>query len=53
MTVNAGIVVCAGTIAGFLGTRPSWILWQRRLTGTMLGLVAIVLAREVPERASI
>jgi threonine/homoserine/homoserine lactone efflux protein len=53
MTVNAGIVVCAGTIAGYLGTRPSWILWQRRLTGTMLGLVAIVLAREVPERASI
>ncbi len=53
MSVNAGIIVGAGSIARFLVTRPGWAAWQRRMTGTMLGLVTLLLAREVPERARI
>jgi threonine/homoserine/homoserine lactone efflux protein len=51
LTVNAAIVLAAGSIARFLSTRPAWTRWQRRFTGTMLGLVAILLAREVPKAA--
>lgn len=51
MTVNALIIVAAGSIAGFVRTRPTWATWQRRITGTMLGAVAVLLAREVPQRA--
>jgi threonine/homoserine/homoserine lactone efflux protein len=51
LAVNAGIIVAAGSIARFLATRASWAAWQRRMTGTMLGLVTVLLAREVPERA--
>jgi threonine/homoserine/homoserine lactone efflux protein len=53
MTVNALIIVAAGSIAGLVRTRPTWATWQRRITGTMLGAVAVLLAREVPERARI
>ena len=53
MTVNALIILAAGSIAGFIRTRPTWATWQRWLTGTMLGAVAVLLAREVPERAKI
>ena len=51
MTINALIVIAAGTIAAFLGGRPGWSIWQRRVTGTMLGGVALLLAREVPAHA--
>jgi threonine/homoserine/homoserine lactone efflux protein len=51
MIVNASIVLAAATVAGFLATRPSWITWQRRITGSLLGAVAILLAREVPKAA--
>ena len=51
LTINALIVIAAGTIAAFLGGRPGWSIWQRRVTGTMLGGVALLLAREVPARA--
>ena len=53
LTVNAMIVIAAGTIAIFLTRRPSWATWQRRVTGTLLGTVALVLAREVPDRAHV
>ena len=53
LTVNALIVVAAGTISAFLGQRPKWATWQRRVTGTLLGAVALLLAREVPDRAQI
>ncbi|HIE62396.1 MAG TPA: hypothetical protein EYQ02_12415 [Microbacterium sp.] len=49
--VNAAIVLAAGTIAGFIGTRPSWLKWQRRITGSLLAAVAVMLAREVPQAA--
>ena len=51
MAVNALIVISAGTIAGVLAARPRWMTLQRRVTGTMLGLVATLLAREVPRAA--
>lgn len=53
LVVNALIVLGAGTIAGFLAARPRWAAWQRRITGTMLGLVAVMVAREVPDRAHV
>ena len=41
LTVNALIVVMAGTIAGFLAGRPLWLAAQRWLMGTVLaGLAA-------------
>lgn len=53
MSVNALIVLAAGSIAVFLTRRPAWTVWQRRITGTMLGAVTLLLAREVPARARI
>jgi threonine/homoserine/homoserine lactone efflux protein len=53
LTVNALIVVAAGAIAGFIKHRPTWAAWQRRITGTLLGTVAVLLAREVPARARV
>jgi threonine/homoserine/homoserine lactone efflux protein len=53
MVVNATIVIAAGSIASVIASRPSWATWQRRITGTLLGAVAVMLAREVPARARI
>ncbi|OBF33746.1 lysine transporter LysE [Mycobacterium sp. ACS1612] len=53
MAVNALIVVAAGAIAGFIMRRPTWAVWQRRVTGTLLGMVAVLLAREVPASARV
>lgn len=41
LTVNAVIVLTAGTLAGFLGTRPSWLRVQRLIMGTALGAIAV------------
>jgi threonine/homoserine/homoserine lactone efflux protein len=51
--VNALIVLGAGSISAFLSGRPNWTKWQRRVTGSALGLVAVLLVREVPEKARI
>jgi threonine/homoserine/homoserine lactone efflux protein len=48
LLVNTGIVVSAGTIAGFLAERPRWMRWQRRVTGTLLGAVGVRLALDAP-----
>ncbi|GAA4676450.1 LysE family translocator [Frondihabitans cladoniiphilus] len=53
LTVNAVIVISAGSIARFLAERPRWARAQRRVTGTLLGLVALTLAREIPQRARV
>lgn len=53
LTVNALIVLAAGSIAGFIKHRPTWETWQRRITGALLGTVAVLLVREVPARARI
>jgi threonine/homoserine/homoserine lactone efflux protein len=44
--VNALIALAAGSIALFLGTRPSWLLVQRWLMGTVLAGLAMKMAFE-------
>ena len=44
LSVNGLIAMAAGSIAGFLGTRPAWLAMQRRLMGTMLAGLALRMA---------
>lgn len=44
ITVNSIIIVAAGAIAVFMKRRPSWIKWQRWVTGGLLGAVGVKLA---------
>ncbi|MCK1517600.1 LysE family translocator [Bradyrhizobium sp. 190] len=44
--VNAMIALAAGSIARFLGTRPSWLRVQRWLMGTVLAGLAVKMAFE-------
>lgn len=46
VSVNALIALAAGSIALFLGTRPSWLLVQRWLMGTVLAGLAVRMALE-------
>jgi len=43
-SVNALIVVMAGTISAFLAARPLWSRVQRWIMGTVLGLLAVRMA---------
>jgi threonine/homoserine/homoserine lactone efflux protein len=44
MIVNTLIILSAGAIAVFMKRRPSWIKWQRWVTGGLLGAIATKLA---------
>ena len=46
VSVNALIALAAGSIALFLGSRPSWLLLQRWLMGTVLAGLAVKMALE-------
>lgn len=46
LTVNALIVVFAGSLSAFLVARPTWLRIQRYLMGGVLGALAIRLAVE-------
>lgn len=46
LTVNALIVVFAGSLSAFLVARPTWLRIQRYLMGGVLGALAIRLATE-------
>ena len=46
MIVNAAIIFAAGAIAVFMKRRPSWIRWQRWVTGALLGAVGTKLAAD-------
>ena len=46
VTVNAIIAIAAGSIALFLGRRPTWLKVQRWLMGTVLAGLAIRMALE-------
>lgn len=46
VAVNAGIVLAAGTIAGFLAARPLWMRVQRWAMGTVLAALALSVLRE-------
>lgn len=41
VTVNSMIVMAAGSIAVFLKSRPSWLLFQRWIMGTVLAALAV------------
>jgi len=44
LSVNGLLAIVAGSVAGFLATRPTWLAVQRRLMGTMLAGLALRLA---------
>ena len=46
LSVNAIIACLAGSIAGFLNTRPRWLTIQRWCMGTVLGGLAVRMAVE-------
>jgi threonine/homoserine/homoserine lactone efflux protein len=46
VSVNAVIALTAGSIAGFLATRPTWLAVQRWLMGAVLGGLAVRIATE-------
>ena len=46
VSVNAMIAVAAGSVAAFLGSRPTWLRVQRWLMGTVLAALALRLASE-------
>jgi len=46
LSVNAAIIGAAGSIAGFLATRPRWVVVQRWFMGTVLGGLALKMATE-------
>jgi threonine/homoserine/homoserine lactone efflux protein len=46
ISINAIIALTAGSIAVFLGTRPTWLLIQRWLMGTVLAGLAMRIAFE-------
>ena len=46
LSVNAVIIAAAGSIAGFLATRPRWVAAQRWFMGTVLGGLALKMATE-------
>ena len=50
MTVNALIVVAAGTVAAFLTGRPLWMAVQRWLMGTVLAVLAVRMAFDTGRR---
>ncbi|MEO3781105.1 LysE family translocator [Micromonospora sp. B11E3] len=46
LTVNALIVLTAGSIASFLGRRPTWLRIQRYVMGTVLAALAVRIAAD-------
>ena len=46
VTVNAMIAIAAGSIAAFLASRPTWLVVQRWLMGTVLAGLAMRMATE-------
>ena len=46
VSVNAVIALAAGSVAGFLASRPAWLKWQSWLMGTVLAALALRLATE-------
>ena len=52
LTLNAAIVLTAGSVAGFLGRNPGWLRVQRWVTGTLLaGFALRIAAEESPHRS--
>lgn len=50
LLVNGGVVLIAGSIAGFLAERPRWMTVQRWLMGSVLGGLALHMATQARTR---
>jgi threonine/homoserine/homoserine lactone efflux protein len=50
MLVNGSVVILAGTIAGFLASRPMWLTLQRWFMGSVLGGLAVHMAAQARPR---
>ncbi|GAA0723843.1 LysE family translocator [Dokdonella soli] len=50
MLVNSTVILIAGSIAGFLSTRPTWITLQRWLMGSVLAGLAVHMAAQARTR---
>lgn len=46
ISVNGAVTLAAGSIAGFLATRPRWMVLQRWLMGTVLAGMAVKIAMQ-------
>ncbi|CAB3772740.1 hypothetical protein LMG29542_06952 [Paraburkholderia humisilvae] len=46
ISVNAAVAMTAGSIAGFLASRPRWLAIQRWMMGTVLTGLAVRMAME-------
>lgn len=46
ISINTVLACAAGSVAGFLATRPRWLLAQRWIMGTMIGGIAVRMALE-------
>jgi threonine/homoserine/homoserine lactone efflux protein len=46
VTVNSTIIAIAGSIASFLAARPTWLVIQRWIMGTVLAGFALRMAAE-------
>ena len=44
VSANLVIIAIAGTLSAFLTTRPAWLRVQRYVTGSALGVLALLLA---------
>jgi len=51
VTVNGAIILAAGSIATFLQRTPTWMRWQKWVTGTLLGAIGVKLAIDAPTPA--
>lgn len=51
VTVNGAIILAAGSVAAFLSRKPTWIRWQKWITGTALGAIGVKLAFDAPAPA--
>ena len=49
VSVNAMIVVSAGSVAAFLAARPRWMSVQRYATGAVLAGIAVTVALDRPQ----
>lgn len=52
VAVNGAFILAAATFAAFLLRRPTWVRWQKWVTGTLLGAVGVKLALDAPAPAS-
>jgi threonine/homoserine/homoserine lactone efflux protein len=46
LLINGALVLTAGTVAVFLGRRPTWLRIQRYVTGAAIGAIAVRLATD-------